>query len=211
MRLSKKRRLYISSFVSLLIHFVFLFGSENVFVEQGTYAIANEVVSVSMELIPETPIAEASLIVAPEEIKKEIFIKPKQIKKQIAEVKKIPVVKRELKNPSIDQTRARLSSTAKSSAKIKYDVKARPDYLKNPAPAYPWDSKRNREEGVVMLTVDIDSKGNAEKVKLRKSSGYPRLDRAALESVSDWRFKPARLAGIAVESTAIIPVRFVLR
>jgi protein TonB len=88
---------------------------------------------------------------------------------------------------------------------------AQPDYLSNPAPAYPRESRRNREEGTVLVFARISEVGRVLDIKLRKSSGYERLDESAIEAVRDWRFKPARFAGLAVETTVEIPVRFALK
>lgn len=91
------------------------------------------------------------------------------------------------------------------------DVRAEPDYLRNPPPLYPKESRRQGEEGTVLLSVRISPQGEALSVEIKRSSSFPRLDEAAVDSVSKWKFKPARLAGVAIESTAEVPIRFHLR
>ena len=54
------------------------------------------------------------------------------------------------------------------------------DYLHNPPPAYPRMSRRMGEQGTVLLRVFISAEGRAEKADIRTSSGYARLDEAAL-------------------------------
>lgn len=81
-------------------------------------------------------------------------------------------------------------------------------YLQNPAPEYPAISRRLREQGVVMLSVNVTAEGAAASVAVRTSSGSSRLDQAALKCVEKWRFVPARRAGQAVASSVIVPVRF---
>ncbi len=56
-------------------------------------------------------------------------------------------------------------------------------YLENPAPAYPPLSRRVGEQGKVMLRVLVNTRGTADTVELRLSSGSSRLDDAAVESV----------------------------
>lgn len=85
---------------------------------------------------------------------------------------------------------------------------AKPDYLKNPAPVYPDISRRRREQGVVLIEATIDQHGWPIKVMLKKSSGFHLLDQAALKAVKRWKFHPARLGNIAVESSVYVPVRF---
>lgn len=83
-------------------------------------------------------------------------------------------------------------------------------YLQNPAPAYPMLSRRRREQGTVQLQVWVTTGGRAEKVEVVKSSGFERLDAAALATVKQWRFIPARRGEVAVASSVFVPIVFVL-
>lgn len=85
------------------------------------------------------------------------------------------------------------------------------DYLDNPKPAYPSISRRMGEEGQVRLRVRVDAAGNPQQVEVEHSSGYPRLDAAARETVKRWRFVPARQGEQAVAATVIVPIQFTLR
>lgn len=85
------------------------------------------------------------------------------------------------------------------------------DYLNNPSPGYPPLSKRLREEGTVMLRVRVDAEGQAAEVQLRRSSGHPRLDERALDTVNRWKFLPARQGGQPVEAWVIVPIQFSLK
>lgn len=87
---------------------------------------------------------------------------------------------------------------------------AQPKYLKNPAPRYPEEARRNGQEGVVMLAVQVDSRGQASAVTIKSASGYLLLDEAALKAVQRWKFKPARIGSMAIDSQVEIPVRFTL-
>jgi protein TonB len=42
------------------------------------------------------------------------------------------------------------------------------------------------------------------------SSGFPRLDEAALQAARSWEFEPARVGSLAVKSDIEVPVRFKL-
>lgn len=88
----------------------------------------------------------------------------------------------------------------------------KPGYLRNPHPAYPESARRAGHEGVVRLFAEIDEKGRPVEVRVLQSSGFAVLDQRALETVRDrWRFKPARMAGVPVRSSVVIPIRFSLR
>ncbi|WP_226496579.1 energy transducer TonB [Ferribacterium limneticum] len=82
------------------------------------------------------------------------------------------------------------------------------DYLHNPKPVYPALSRRMNEEGKVLLKVRVSAQGTALDVAISKSSGFPRLDAAAVDAVTRWRFVPARRGDEAVDSSVIVPITF---
>ena len=84
------------------------------------------------------------------------------------------------------------------------------DYLKNPAPPYPPQSRRIGEEGKVILRVFVTTEGGAQQVEIKTSSGSDRLDESAQRTVRRWKFIPARRGGIAVESWVLVPILFKL-
>ncbi|MBU6189680.1 MAG: energy transducer TonB [Betaproteobacteria bacterium] len=65
----------------------------------------------------------------------------------------------------------------------------------NTPPPYPAGARRLREEGDVRLSVHIDEQGRVIEVQVAVSSGSPRLDAAATETVKKWRFTPASVDG----------------
>lgn len=84
------------------------------------------------------------------------------------------------------------------------------DYLQNPKPAYPRISRKRGEQGKVMLRVFVNSDGSPEKIELRASSGFQRLDEAAREAVTHWRFVPAKRGEQAVSAWVVVPIMFSL-
>jgi protein TonB len=84
-------------------------------------------------------------------------------------------------------------------------------YLHNPAPQYPPEARRSREQGSVMLRVRVSHEGAAMEVSIEHSSGYPRLDESAMSAVKRWRFVPARRGSDPVEAWVLVPVDFELR
>ena len=62
-------------------------------------------------------------------------------------------------------------------------------------PRYPPASMRLREEGVVTLKFLISENGQVLSGSVEKSSGYKRLDDAALAALSLCKFKPATVDG----------------
>ena len=84
------------------------------------------------------------------------------------------------------------------------------DYLQNPKPVYPPLSKRLGEQGKVMVRVLIGADGAVQSATLARSSGFNRLDEAALAAVLKWRFVPGKRGGVAEAMWHQIPVNFVL-
>ncbi len=84
------------------------------------------------------------------------------------------------------------------------------DYLNNPALMYPGMSRRMGEQGTAVLRVFINTEGRAEKAEIRTSSGYSRLDEAALATVQRWRYVPGKRAGVPEAMWFNVPIRFVL-
>jgi len=83
-------------------------------------------------------------------------------------------------------------------------------YLSNPKPDYPPDARRQRQEGVVLVNVEVGADGRAGDVSVGRSSGFPLLDDAAVRAVRRWLFEPARAGGVPVASRVEVPVRFSL-
>ena len=85
------------------------------------------------------------------------------------------------------------------------------DYLHNPAPSYPPLSRRMGEQGRVILRVLVSTDGVAERIELKNSSGSRRLDQAALDTVKQWKFVPARQGDLKVPAWVLVPILFSLQ
>ena len=70
----------------------------------------------------------------------------------------------------------------------------------NVAPDYPAESELRQERGRVVLAVHIDARGLVTQVDILRSSGSPRLDAAARDTLMRWRYHPALRNGQAVPS-----------
>lgn len=80
----------------------------------------------------------------------------------------------------------------------------------NPRPPYPRRSRQLGEQGVVIVTVTVDVTGTPTGVELKASSGFERLDEAALEAVAEWRFEPAIIGDQVAVGVVDVTVRFQL-
>lgn len=74
-------------------------------------------------------------------------------------------------------------------------------------PDYPMISRKRRDQGTVVLLIEITS-GQVVAVELEKSSGHSPLDEAAIRAIRDWRFD---MSGYGDHVTARIPFKFDLK
>ena len=150
-------------------------------------------------------------------------------------VEKIPIIriplsfetvtksKRTLKNntkkpsaqlPAEDISTLRENTTNDTRKKSKHIVTStvisQPMFADNPPPEYPRLARRFGYEGRVIISVTISAEGTCTHSIIKKSSGYPILDKAAQKAVRKWKFIPAKKNSHFVESTIDIPIRFTL-
>lgn len=78
-------------------------------------------------------------------------------------------------------------------------------------PSYPLESRRKKEEGTVVLTVLLDTQGRVSDVAIAQSSGFERLDHAALTAVKDWRWSPVMRNGAPVMVQGRVKIPFILK
>jgi protein TonB len=142
---------------------------------------------------PEVPLPELPVFTtaAPNETQASLAVAPQPAPPALVPVAPVPVV----------------ASEPEPVESARFDA----DYLHNPAPAYPYASRRNHEEGRVVLMVLVSAEGAARSVRIHRGSGYPALDQAALEAVQQWKFVPARHGEEAVEDWVLVPLSFHLR
>lgn len=79
------------------------------------------------------------------------------------------------------------------------------------APAYPRQSRQLGEHGELMLKLELDESGHVKKTQVINSSGYRRLDEAAIAAVKTWRCNPPLQNGQPVRAIALQSFRFRLQ
>jgi len=85
----------------------------------------------------------------------------------------------------------------------------------SPKPHYPLVSRRLREQGLVVVRLCVNERGEVGEVVVSKTSGYQSLDRSALTALSQWKFMPISSNdlrnGLRVDSQCFqTPVQFSL-
>jgi len=112
--------------------------------------------------------------------------------------------------PSAPQVMTGASMVGGGGGSTVTEMEAKPDAPRNAPPEYPYAARRARQQGTVLLLVEVDCDGSATNVQLHRSCGHSLLDEAAKVAVEKWRFRPASAGGIVKASRVVVPVRFVL-
>ena len=77
-------------------------------------------------------------------------------------------------------------------------------------PDYPGASRRFEEAGTVLVKALVDADGVPSQTVVGRSSGFERLDKAAMAAVSCFRFAPGSIGGRPSPMWVQVPIRFVL-
>ncbi len=81
--------------------------------------------------------------------------------------------------------------------------------IKTVPPTYPASAVARKQEGTVHVQARVGKSGKVDKVRLVPGRGVaPDLDRAALDAVKQWEFKPARVKGQPKAAWVVIPIAF---
>lgn len=89
--------------------------------------------------------------------------------------------------------------------------KSKVDFGRTIPPVYPRIARESGWEGTVLVRVAVQPDGSPDSIKVRKSSGHPVLDHAAIDAIKKWRFLPAKDGNIPIRSIVEIPINFDLR
>lgn len=78
-------------------------------------------------------------------------------------------------------------------------------------PFYPKRALQLRQQGTTLVHALVSETGTTEQVIVFQSSGYPLLDKEAINAVQKWRFSGTVQSGKAIKSWIEIPVEFVIK
>ena len=75
-------------------------------------------------------------------------------------------------------------------------------------PTYPSSLLSKGIGGRVLVNCTVDDTGRVTGTSIKQSSGHPDLDKAAVNAVNKWKFKPATKAGRKLKASCIVPFNF---
>jgi len=157
------------------------------------------------------PRAQPLLRIAPPSLRPPPMVVPELPRIEVAEVAPPQPAARPSPQPTITVASAPSAPAKAAAPRVEEPPRYDLAYLENPAPVYPPISRKLREEGRVLLRVRVDAGGRVEAAEIAASSGFDRLDEAALQAVRRWRFAPARSGERTTAGIAIVPLSFRLQ
>lgn len=153
------------------------------------------------------------------------FSESSDLKKTEATVKNSqPIIKPEVKekiksqdslvkpesNPQVKENKEG-GGTPQVNAAPSTDADYKLSALNNPKPPYPPYAYKAKQEGQVILSVEVLASGESGQVSIFSSSGFELLDESALSTVKKWHFVPAKKEGQVVPQTIRVPITFSLK
>lgn len=91
------------------------------------------------------------------------------------------------------------------------DLDSPPTPVNKLPPTYPSSLLSKGIGGRVLVTCTVNADGRVAATSIKQSSGHPELDKAAVNAVNKWKFKPATKAGRKVKATCVVPFNFEVR
>lgn len=153
------------------------------------------------------------------------FYESRELKKNEAMVKNNqpiikPVVKEKIKsqdslvkpetNPQVKENKEG-GGAPQVNAAPSTDADYKLSALNNPKPPYPPYAYKAKQEGQVILSVEVLASGESGQISIFSSSGFELLDESALSTVKKWHFVPAKKEGQVVPQTIRVPITFSLK
>lgn len=121
-----------------------------------------------------------------------------------------PVIDQPLPTPSAPSAPP-VSVPVAASPSVVQDSNLAAKMVSGSPPRYPMESRRKREQGTVVLAVTLGTDGCVSSISISQSSGFSRLDDAALSAVRKWRWTPIMKEGRPVIVKGTVEIPFVIQ
>lgn len=88
------------------------------------------------------------------------------------------------------------------------DMDSAPVPTRKTQPVYPSSLLGKGIGGRVLVSCAVDTSGKVVSTTIKQSSGHPDLDKAAINAINKWAFKPGTRGGKKVKATCVVPFNF---
>lgn len=207
-----RRRLWVAAVMAMAVHGVVYFTSRPPVFVAAQFGTDDGAVSVEVELIEQAP-APAQVEPTPEPMPKPDDVVP-TIEERQPEPSEPPKPARTRPPAPVRPQAGRVTKPASDVVRgitpgaPKGGITSGATALYSPVPIYPAESRAAGEQGSVLLVAGVDATGRVTSVSIRRSSGFPRLDRAAQEAFRSYKLKPAMRNGQPMASKVEKSFRF---
>ena len=177
----------------------------------GLHVAAIYVLAISMDWVkaPFVP-KDVTVVTVPDtqqEVKPEPAIEKPQLENEVVPEQQITVPQVEIQVPDDPAQNAPVAVATPNTG-----GESRPLHATSRIePIYPPSERRASHEGVVRLQVQVDESGRVLDVQVTQSSGFPALDKSAVDAVKRWRFSPKMENGQAQGTVGSVAVTFQLK
>jgi len=149
-------------------------------------------------VLKEKPVAKPVQVAPP--IKKQPTTEKTNIQKSAAD----PSSREEPSGSS--QNRESVSSEGANTS-----ARAVPKLVKSPKPRYPSESIRLKQEGRVIVNIEVLENGSVGQASIAQSSGFSALDQSALDAVKNWQYTNGSGSGQFVQQWVRASIVFELK
>jgi protein TonB len=205
--------------LSIAIHTGFVRHFDGAALEQEIIELAKPLPKVQITLsrpqpkpvAPPPPVAKPKPVVKPKPPKQKVVpLKPQKPKPAPKEVEQAPIPEPTpvISNAPPSPVPAPPAPPAPVVQEKITAPTAGADYLHNPAPEYPEIAMDRGWEGRVLMKVHVQPNGKPDKINVIKSSGQKVLDDAAVKTVKQWSFVPAKRGETPIAGWVTVPINF---
>ncbi|MES1166930.1 MAG: TonB family protein, partial [Pseudomonadota bacterium] len=85
-----------------------------------------------------------------------------------------------------------------------------PEAIVQPAPEFPYNLKNEIDHAEVVVEFIVDTHGETRDIRVL-SSTHAGFERASIEGVTKWRFRPGLKTGRKVNTRMMVPIRFLVQ
>jgi protein TonB len=161
--------------------------------------------------MPETPKSQVS----PPPVKEKQVPKPVQVAQpnnKQASAEPLNIQKSAADKSSREETSGSMQSKEPAASEgANTSTQSAPKLVKSPKPRYPSDSIRRRQEGRVVVNIEVLENGSIGQATIAQSSGFPGLDESALDAVKNWQYTNGSGSGELVKQWVRVSIIFELK
>ena len=200
--------------ISVALHAVVIYGWTVSNFEPPVLDMHTGEMSVALAIVPEPPEEPVEVVEEPPEEPVEVVEEPLEEPVEIVEeLPEEPVV---VEKKPLEEPRKEQAAPVKAVVKVVTPVEIKPAAATVPSigirtdpsplenlnkpPLYPSKLGRRLDGEIVLLEVQVLADGSVGEIRMEKPSRYSLANKAVLKAVKNWKYRPAKRDGRAIEA-----------